>query len=100
MKAATRLDAKIKEVRDELKRTQLFLDVITAIRDSGWNLEALAEEAGVADSTIYFWLNGYVKHPRIDTICKVAAALGFDVRLYRVRNVKPTARQRGLRVVK
>lgn len=100
MKTAARLDAKIKEVRDQLARTQLFLDLLTEIRNSGWNFEALAEEAGVAEATLYFWLNGYVKHPRIDTISKVATALGFDVRLYRVRNVKPTAKQRRLSVVK
>ena len=100
MKTATRISQKIKEVKDELNRTKLFLDLLTAIRDSGFKLDELAKEAEVAPATLYFWISNYTKHPRIDTVTKVATALGLDIRLYRVRNVKPTARQRRLSVVK
>lgn len=100
MKTAIRINQKIKEVKDELNRTRLFLDLLTAIRDSGFKLDELAKEADVAPATLYFWVSNYTKHPRIDTVCKVATALGFDVRLYQVRDVKPTAKQRRLSVVK
>jgi DNA-binding phage protein len=100
MKTAERIEQKIKQVRDEMDRARVFLDLLSAIRDSGFTLDALAEEAGVAPATLYFWLNNFTKRPRIDTVCKVAHALGFDVRLQRTRTVKPTASQRKLNVVK
>ena len=100
MKVAARIDRKIKEVKDELNRTKLFLDLLTAIRDSGFTLDALAKEAEVAPATLYFWVSNYTKHPRVDTVTKVATALGLDIRLYRVRAVKPTIEQRGFRVIK
>lgn len=100
MKAMRNLNKTIKEVKDELNRVRLFLDLLTCIQDSGFSVDALAQEAGVAPATIYFWLDGKTKHPRIDTVHKVATALGLDIRLYRTHKVTPTAAQRKLRVVK
>jgi transcriptional regulator with XRE-family HTH domain len=99
MKARKSLDTKIKQVEDELKRTTLFLDMLTIIRDSGFSMESLAQEAGVAPATVYFWLSGCTKHPRIDTLYKIADALGYDIVLRQMRTVKPTASQRKLRPV-
>lgn len=100
MKAMRNLQATIKEVKDELNRVRLFLDLLTCIQASGFSIEALAHEAGVAPATIYFWLEGKTRTPRIDTVHKVAAALGLDIRLYRERKVTPRPEQRKLRVVK
>lgn len=100
MKAICNLNNTIKEVKDELNRVRLFLDLLTCIQDSGFSVDALAHEAGVAPATIYFWLDGKTKRPRIDTVHKVATALGLDIRLYRMRKVTPTTQQRKLRVVK
>lgn len=100
MKATTNLQKKIKEVKDELGRVRLFLDLLTCIQDSGFSVEALANEAGIAPATLYFWLDGKTKHPRIDTVHKVATALGLDVRLYRTHKVTPRPEQRKLRVVR
>lgn len=100
MKAMRNLNKTIKEVKDELNRVRVFLDLLTCIQDSGFAIEALAQEAGVAPATLYFWLDGKTKHPRIDTVHKVATALGLDVRLYRAHRVTPRPEQRRLRVVK
>lgn len=99
MKANKAIEAKIKQVEDELKRTRLFLDLLTCIRDSGFSMEALAKRAGIANATMYFWLAGHTKHPRIDTIHKVASALGFDIRLYRTEKVVPTKAERRMKAV-
>jgi len=99
MRATKALNDRIKQVEDELKRTRLFLDLLTCIRDSGFSMDALAEHAGIAPATLYFWLNGYTKHPRLDTVHKVAHALGLDIRLYRTKTVKPTAAERRMKVV-
>lgn len=100
MKAMTNLKATIKAVKDEMNRVRLFLDLLTCIQDSGFSIDALANEAGVAPATLYFWLDGKTKHPRIDTVHKVAAALGMNIRLYRTHKVTPRPEQRRLRVVK
>lgn len=47
----------------------------------GYNVESVAEVAGVAPSTIYFWLDGHTKCPRLDTIVKVAGAVGWEISL-------------------
>jgi DNA-binding phage protein len=100
MKAITNLAKTIKAVKDELNRTRLFLDLLTCVQDSGFSIEALAKESGVAPATLYFWLDGKTKHPRIDTVHKVATALGLDIRLYRMHKVTPKPEQRRVRVVK
>lgn len=100
MKVVKNLSTAIKTAQDELNRVQLFLDLLMCIQDSGFTVEALAEEAGVAPATLYFWLTGHVKKPRIDTVHKVAHALGFDLRLYRVRRVVPSANRKRMKVIK
>jgi len=100
MKAIRNLSRTIKQTNDELNRVRLFLDLLVCIQDSGFSVDALANEAGVASATLYFWLDGKTRHPRIDTVYKVARALGMDVRLYRTHKVTPRPEQRRLRVVK
>lgn len=100
MKAIRNLGKTIKVVKDELNRVRLFLDLLTCIQDSGFSVDALAQEANVAPATLYFWMDGKTKHPRIDTVHKVATALGMDIRLYRTHKVTPRPEQRKLRVVK
>ena len=66
-----------------MKKGELF----TALKDalSGYHVKSVAEIAGVHHSTVYNWLEGKTEHPRIDTIEKVAGAIGFEVDLKMVR---------------
>lgn len=56
---------------------QVFEDLkgILAEFDFRW----VAETAGVSDQTLYNWHNGLTHKPRIDTITKVAKALGYEI---------------------
>jgi len=71
---------------------QLFEDLCNELY--GYSVESVADSANVAPSTIYFWLDGTTKKPRLDTIVKVANAIGFDIQLVK-RN-----RKTHLRVIK
>lgn len=44
----------------------------------------LAEEAEVSVSCIYGWINRVTRHPRSDTLLKVATACGLEWRLVRI----------------
>jgi transcriptional regulator with XRE-family HTH domain len=48
-----------------------------------YNIESVAAEAGCAPATLYFWLQGKTKLPRLATVIKVADVLGYDVALVR-----------------
>jgi len=61
-----------------------------------WNVDWVAQEAGVATSTIYFWLEGRTMYPRLDTITKVARAIGYDIQLVKLPE-RPKAK---LKIVK
>lgn len=58
-------------------RVQLVEDLCTAIENDPRSVEEIADEAEVVPSTIYFWLNGDTYAPRINTMSKVATALGY-----------------------
>jgi len=60
---------------------RLFTDLKGELR--GWDIKSVAIEAEVAPATIYFWLCGKTKKPRLDTVARVANAIGFDLQLVR-----------------
>ena len=45
----------------------------------GMTQKALAEKAGIGQGVLSYIENGRTKHPRIDTISAIAAALGVTV---------------------
>jgi DNA-binding phage protein len=51
---------------------------------SGYNLESVAESAGCAHGTLYNWMTGKTKSPRLCTIVKVAKAVGCRLTLSKV----------------
>lgn len=55
------------------------------------NVVWVAETAGVAPATLYFWLTGRTKRPRLDTVCKVAAACGLRLEVARCRKLRKAA---------
>ena len=54
-----------------------------------WNIESVAECAGVSNACIWYWLEGKVKKPRLDTIMRVADAIGFDLKLVKRPQTRP-----------
>lgn len=48
---------------------------------AGYDLVSVAESAGCAHSTLYNWMVGKTKSPRLCTIIHVAKAVGFKVQL-------------------
>lgn len=51
---------------------------------SRMSVKEFAEEAEVSDATIYAWINRVTRHPRSDTLMKVASACGLEWRLVRI----------------
>lgn len=66
------------------RRAKLFLDVIGILmRYDDTEKRELALQAGVHWVTLYAWCSGKTNAPRIDTLVKVASALGFEIFLHR-----------------
>lgn len=65
-----------------------------------YNVNDLANVSGIGVSTIYFWLDGTTRKPRLDTICKVAHALGYELRLTKSGKASLKRGRGRLRVVK
>ena len=55
--------------------------VFNEIKDlmAGYHTVWLAETARVSPCTLYNWLDGTTRFPRLDTIFKVARAMGYDI---------------------
>ena len=47
--------------------------------DSGTSLQTLVRQAGLCNSTLYEWLDGKIKAPRLATMIRVAEALGQPI---------------------
>ena len=62
----------------------IFSKTIDLINESGYRIDFLAEMSGVSESTLYNWLNGGVKSPRMATVQNVLRALGYELRIVRV----------------
>ena len=56
---------------------------IDRARDSGTSLQTLARQAGLCNSTLYEWLDGKIKAPRLATMIRVAEALGQPIEFQR-----------------
>ena len=54
-----------------------------------WDVESVAECAGVSNACIWYWLEGKTKKPRLDTIMRVADAIGFDLKLVKRHHTQP-----------
>jgi transcriptional regulator with XRE-family HTH domain len=62
-----------------MHESELLAEVVAAIDRSGLAQETIAARAGVSSATIGHWRTGYVRGPRIDTLEKVAGALGYRI---------------------
>lgn len=65
-------------------RDQIFVDLLDYVQDlTNAERVELAEQAGVHQMTLYFWCSGKTVAPRINTLCRVAYALGLELTLVR-----------------
>ena len=60
------------------RRHKLFLQIIAELHKH--NIGAIATKSEVHWTTLYNWINGDVYTPRSDTLFRVAAALGFELK--------------------
>lgn len=58
----------------------MYLKNLKKIRiEKGWSQEKLAKEAGISYNTLIKIERGAIKNPKIDTIIKIANALGVSI---------------------
>lgn len=67
-------------------RDQIFVDLVGQLGTA--NIPWVAQQAEVCPATVYNWLNGDTLTPRIDTLCKVAKVMGYEIVLKRVKGYK------------
>ena len=58
----------------------ILSDVIRAIKNDPRGVRGIADSAGVSGVTLYYWMRSGPKAPRLDTLTKVAKALGFSIK--------------------
>lgn len=61
--------------------SELLRDLLKAIMRSPLGMDAIAELSGVHLNTLYYWQIGRTRSPRIDTMEKVARAIGMRFEL-------------------
>ena len=58
----------------------MYLKNLKKLRQKkGWSQEKLAREAGISYNTLIKIERGVIKNPKIDTIIKIANALGVSI---------------------
>lgn len=62
----------------------IFHDLCDILRE--YNIKWVSEQSGVTTATMYYWLDGHTKQPRLSTCLKVAAALGYELVLQKQRD--------------
>jgi transcriptional regulator with XRE-family HTH domain len=62
-----------------MHESELLAEVLGAIERSGLGAQTIAARAGVSAPTLSMWRRGQTKAPRIDTLEKVAGALGYRI---------------------
>jgi DNA-binding phage protein len=72
---------KLKQIT--INRSEIFSDLISILDAEGVDLNRLAEDASVSLQTLRNWLWGTTFNPHINTMLKVADALGYDIALRR-----------------
>jgi DNA-binding phage protein len=78
------------------EREIVFVEVIyDLLMLSDHERKEIADSAGVHWTTLYAWMSVKTRKPRLDTVCRVARALGYEVILKRTSRNRPK-----LRVVK
>lgn len=85
--------AKIIPVKEQISLFEEVKDIL-----DGYNIQSVSDTSGVATATLYFWLDGTTRLPRLDTVIRVADALGYELVL--VPKEKKGKKRPHLRVIK
>jgi len=70
--------AKLK-IQDDDQREKIFMEILSLLWSEEKDFKTLSQKAGVSISTLYNWAELKVFAPRIDTLSKVARALGYEI---------------------
>ena len=81
MQTQTNLRPELRKQHLDLNREPVLDNLIGLIKNSGMKMNALADKAGVASTTIGKWLDGTTLHPRISTLSAVARVFGYKLEL-------------------
>lgn len=66
--------------REVTSQYAIFYAIIRHVSSLTWaETIVLANQASVHPTTLYNWTHGEVMTPRIDTLSRVAAAMGYDI---------------------
>jgi DNA-binding phage protein len=90
--------AKLKHLISEAETIKIFEEVKDILKD--YSIQSVADVSGVRTSTMYFWLDGTTRCPRLDTIVKVAKAMGYELQLAKTEKAQKGTRKTHLQVVK
>lgn len=82
----------LKNVFSPTQEYEIFVQICTLLKE--WNIPSVASAAEVCPATIYNWMDGTTVTPRLDTIVKVAQAIGYELTL------TPIDQKPQLRIVK
>lgn len=69
------------KAKAEKVQAKMFKDLIKHIPHHWDGQVNLAHDAGVSPQTLWSWVEGRTISPRINTMVKVATALGYDIAL-------------------
>lgn len=58
-------------------RPELFLELLGELKN--YNVSDVADATGIYKATLYFWLDGTTKCPKMPNIIKVADVLGMEL---------------------
>lgn len=72
-------------------RAQLVNELVDCICADSRTYHDLAAVSEVSPTTLHNWVVGKTMYPRIDTLLKVANALGYTITLTRIVSSKKTA---------
>jgi transcriptional regulator with XRE-family HTH domain len=69
-------------------RDRLFNEVVKHIPERFVDMQELAERADVGASTLWNWVYGETMSPQLNTLVKVARALGYTLELKKYNPLK------------
>ena len=72
-----------------MKREEIVEEIVNRLHKG--NVQRIADEAGVAPATLYFWMDGTTYAPRISTLVPVARALGLELTWRNARRLRRVA---------
>ena len=70
-----------KRTKIEVQQSRMLKELVRHIPRTWEGMQDLAHQANVSPVTLWYWVEGRTISPRINTMIKVATALGYDIGL-------------------